>query len=142
MKTRIGFYALAAFHAIVFTSTPSAFAAPDKTIELKCQHRSGEGASFEREVDTVTIDPRAQKIRLWVSKKNDGWEFGNSGHDLLSKEVTSLTVFPDGVIDGTGHNYYVSAAFRFSEKDGRFQWVWIGGGGGVFEMEFNCRRTH
>jgi hypothetical protein len=142
VESRIGFVVLAAVHAIAITGTSSAFGASAAPIELKCQHRSGEGASFEREVDRVSIYPDAQKIRFWVSTKNDGWVYENKQSDLFGKEVTALSVFPDGVIDGTAHNFFVSAAFRYSQEDGRLQWLWIGGGGGVFELEFNCWRIH
>jgi hypothetical protein len=140
MANRIGFYALAAVLVAAVMGSSVAIGASDEPIELRCSHRSGKGASFEHEVDRVTIYPRAQKIRFWVSKKDDGWEFGNRGSDQGNKQVTSLSLYPDGVIDGTGHNLLVSAAFRYSQKDGRLQWVWIGGGGGVFQMEFNCWR--
>ncbi len=140
MANRIAFYVLVAFQVTAVMGSSDAIGASDDLLELRCSHRSGVGASFEQEVDRVTINLGAQEIRFWVSKKDDGWEFKNRESPPY-KEVTSLTLYPDdGIVDGTGHNFFVSAAFRYSQKDGRLQWVWIGGGGGVFRMEFNCWR--
>ena len=99
--------------------------------------------SFEREVDRVTINLASQSIKLWATKRNDGWTFANGVSKYATedmKEVTSLRLYKDGGVDGTGHNFFVSAAFRYSQKDGRLQWVWIAGAGGVSQMEFNCWR--
>jgi len=142
MENRIAFYVLVAVQVTVAMGSSVAIGASDDLLELRCSHRSGVGKSFEQEVDRVPINPGAQRIRFWASKKDDGWQFGNSGSDDIFpyKEVTSLRLHPDGVIDGTGHNFFVSTAFRYSQKDGRLQWVWIGGAGSVYQMEFNCWR--
>ena len=118
MTNRIAFYALVAVQVTAVMGSSVAIGATDDLLELRCSHRSGVGSSFEQEVDRVTINPGAQEIRLWASKKDDGWQFGNRGSDDIFpyKEVTSLRLHPDGVIDGIGHNFFVSAAFRYSQR--------------------------
>ena len=129
--------------AAILLSNSAAIWATDALLELRCSYRGGVSNSFEREVDRVTINLASQSIKLWATKRNDGWTFANGGSDDIfpyKKEVTSLRLYKDGGVDGTGHNFFVSAAFRYSQKDGRFQWVWIAGAGGVSQMEFNCWR--
>jgi len=114
----------------------------DDLIDLRCSCRSGTGSSFQSEVDRVTINLAAETIRFWVSRMDDGWVYANRKVDdtFPYKEVTSLWRDSRDVIDGTGHTPYVSAAFRYSQEDGRLQWIWIAGAGGIFQMEFNCWR--
>ena len=129
--------------AAVLISNSAAIWATDDLLELRCSYRGGVSNSFEREVDRVTINLASQSIKLWATKRNDGWTFANGGSDdnfVYKKEVTSLRLSKDGGVDGTGHNFFVSAAFRYSQKDGRLQWVWIAGAGNVSQMEFNCWR--
>ena len=129
--------------AAILISNSAAIWATDDLLELRCSYRGGVSNSFEREVDRVTINLTSQSIKLWATKRNDGWTFANGVSKYATedmKEVTSLRLYKDGGVDGTGHNFFVSAAFRYSQKDGRFQWVWIAGAGGVSQMEFNCWR--
>lgn len=139
MKKKIALRLLLVFEVAILMEPSSALAKPDDVVELRCAYRSGHGASFEDEVDRVTINLLEQKIRLWVSKINDGWSFGNVTTPPF-KQATSLGLDSNGVIDGTGHTFFVASAFRYAQKDGRFQWVWIGGAGGVFQLEYNCWR--
>lgn len=117
----------------------SVLAKADDTVELRCSYRGGSGTSFEDETDRVTINLLEQNIKLWVSKRNDGWYFRNVVTPL-GKEVTSLNLDSNGVIDGVGRNFFVSSIFRYAQKDGRFQWIWVGGSGNVYQLEFNCWR--
>ena len=129
--------------AAILITNSAAIWATDALLELRCSYRGGVSNSFEREVDRVTINLASQSIKLWATKRNDGWTFANGGSDDIfpyKKEVTSLRLYKDGGVDGTGHNSFVSAAFRYSQKDGRLQWVWIAGAGNVSQMEFNCWR--
>jgi hypothetical protein len=144
MANRVALCVLVAVQVMAIMGCSVAVGASANSLELRCIHQSGVGRSFEQEVDRVTINPAEQKIRFWASKRDDGWQFGNGGSEDIFpyKETTSLRLHPDGVIDGTGHNFFVSAAFRYSQEDGRLQWVWIGGAGGVYQMEFNCRRIN
>lgn len=139
MKKGIALHLLLAFEAATLMDPSSALAKPDDVVELRCSYRSGHGASFEDEVDRVTINFLEQKIRLWVSKRNDGFSFGNVPKPPL-KGVTSLSLDPYGVIDGTAHDIFGPSAFRYAQKDGRFQWIWIGGNGNVYQLEYNCWR--
>ncbi len=143
MLMRITSYIFATIGGLILITNSAAIWATDDLLELRCSYRGGVSNSFEREVDRVTINLASQSIKLWATKKNDGWQFANGGSDDIfpyKKEVTSLRLYKDGGVDGTGHNSFVSAAFRYSQKDGRLQWVWIAGAGNVSQMEFNCWR--
>lgn len=143
MLMRITSYIFATIGGLILIANSAAIWATDDLLELRCSYRGGVSNSFEREVDRVTINLASQSIKLWATKKNDGWQFANGGSDDIfpyKKEVTSLRLYKDGGVDGTGHNFFVSAAFRYSQKDGRLQWVWIAGAGNVSQMEFNCWR--
>jgi hypothetical protein len=141
MSKKIALHLFLVFGVATLSNPSSATAKADDAVSLRCSHRSGHGNSFEDEVDKITINIREQKIRFWASKRNDGWSFGNVTKRPLT-EVTSISLNSDGVIDGTGHNFFVASAFRFAQKDGRFQWVWIGGAGGVYQLEYNCWRIN
>jgi hypothetical protein len=139
MKKKIVLRLLLVFEVAILMEPSSALAKPDDVVELRCSYKSGHGSSIlEDEVDRITINLSEQKIRLWVSKKNDGFSFGNVKSPL--KAVTSLNLDSNGVIDGTGHDAFGPSAFRYAQKDGRFQWVWIGGNGNVYQLEYNCWR--
>lgn len=141
MKKLIAAYFLLAFGVTTLIQPSRSFARADDVVELRCAHRKGHSANREEEVNAVTINLPKQEIRLWITEKDDGWVFGNFANSFLEKRVaTSLQRDSRGVIDGTGHNYFVAAAFRYEQKDGRFLWVWIGGSGTVYQLEYNCWR--
>jgi cell division protein FtsW (lipid II flippase) len=114
-------------------------ASPDNVVELQCTHLSGNSTNKQNEIDKITLDIKNQKVKLWMSKKDDGWKYTNDSSIPTDKKSASLIAFSDGVISGTGHNYYVSSAFQYSPKESRFLWVWIEGSGNIYKMEYNCR---
>lgn len=139
MKNFIAASFLLAFEVTPLVEPSNALAKAGDVVELRCEHRKGHSPNREEEVNAVTINLPKQEIQLWISEKDDGWLFGNFANSLVEKrEVTSLRRDSKGVIDGTGHNYFAAAAFRYEPKEGRFLWVWIGGSGTVYQLEYNC----